>query len=202
MRNRMKHRLLMFTAVLSLYQAMYSQATPAGVATSTSFVSSVVPTLGSALGDGEVHYSLSAGEVIQHGLYSGSGTDFSTNLSGSVGYSRSSERAPFSMLFSGGLLLTTQSQATVQTYQNASVSQSFAINSRTNFFVSDSVSYIPQSPTTGYSGIAGVGDLGTIQGPAQGPAGGILTNYGRRVSNSLDGGLERRFTASTSVSGS
>ncbi len=198
----MKDRLLIFTAVLSLCPAMYGQATPAGVATNTSFVSSVVPTLGSALSDGEIHYSLSAGEVIQHGLYSGSGFDSSTNLSGSVGYSKSSERAPFSLLFSGGLLLTSQSEAKVQTYQNASISQSYAITSRMNFFVADSVSYIPQSPTTGYSGIAGTGDLGTIQGPAQGPAGGILTNYGRRISNSLSGGLERTFTAATSVSGS
>ncbi len=198
----MKHRFLMFTAALSLCPAMYGQAAPAGVATNTSFVSSVVPSMESVLGDGEVHYSLSAGEVIQHGLYSGSGTNFSTNLSGSVGFSRPSERAPFSLLYSGGLLLTNQSQATVQTYQNASLSQTLALTSRMNFFVSDSVSFIPQSPTTGYSGVAGTGDLGPIQGPAQGPAGGILTNYGRRISNSLNGGLERRFTAATSVSGS
>jgi hypothetical protein len=197
----MKPRFLMFAALLAVCPAMYGQAAPAGVATNTSYGSSLFPSLGSTFGDGTLHYSLSAGEVVQLGLFNGSGTDYTTNLSGSAGYVASSERLPFSFLYSGGLLLTSQSQATVQTYHNASISQGFVMTPRMSFSVSDSVSYLPQSPTTGYSGIAGIGDIGPINGPAQGPAGGILTNYGKRVSNSLYGTLERKLTASTSISG-
>jgi len=105
------------------------------------------------------------------------------------------------MLYSGGVLLTTQSVATVQTYQNASISQQY-ITPRWVFGATDSVSYLPQSPTTGYSGIAGAGDAGSINGPSQGPAGGILTNYGNRVSNALGVTIERRLTAATSITGS
>jgi hypothetical protein len=197
----MKNGFLMLTALFSLSPAMFGQAAPAGVATNASSGSSLVPSLGGVITDGTVHYSLSAGEIIQHGLFSGSGNYYSTNLSGTAGYVSPSERYPFSMLYSGGLLLTTQNQATVQTYQNASISQEFVMTPHWSFGVADSVSYLPQSPTTGYSGIAGVGDIGPIQGPAQGPAGGILTNYGNRVSNSASGNIERKLTASTSVSG-
>jgi len=177
---------------------LYGQATPTAVATPSSSLS---PSFGGPITDGEVHYSLSAGEIISHGLFSGSGTETTTNLSGAAGYSSRSERLPFSMIYSGGVLISTMSGQTFQTFQNASLAQQF-ITPRWVFGVSDSVSYLPQSPTTGYSGIAGVGDLGPLQGPGQGPAGGILTNYGKRVSNSLDGNLERKLTASTSIVGS
>lgn len=198
----MKARFVILTALLSLCHIVRGQAAPAGVATPDNyFTTSLLPTLGSTFGDGVVHYSLGAGEIIQHGLYSGGGTNSTTNLSGSVGYGGNNPRFPFSALYSGGLLLTNFDQASVQTYQNATLSQGFVITPRMSFNVSDSVSYLPQSPTTGYSGIPGVGDLGTT-GPAQGPAGGILTYYGRRITNSLGGGLERKLTASTSISGS
>ncbi|HEX7158546.1 MAG TPA: hypothetical protein VF214_06015 [Edaphobacter sp.] len=192
--------LMMVTAVLSLSPALYGQAAPTAEATVGSGTS-LTPSLGKSISDGEIHYSVSAGETISHGFFSNQGTYSSTNLSGAVGFSSRSERRPFSMMISSGLLLTSQSGSTVQTYQNASVSQTF-ITHRWVFGLSDSVSYLPQSPTTGYSGVAGVGDVGTIQGPAQGPAGGILTESGRRVSNSLGGSVERMLTASTSVSGS
>jgi hypothetical protein len=72
------------------------------------------------------------------------------------------------------------------------------------FNVSDSFSFLPQSPTTGLSGIPGVGDLGSIplQGPVDGPAGGILTVAGNRYQNTLSGSLERQIGHATSVSGS
>lgn len=198
----MKTGFLMITALMSLSSAMYGQAAPTAVAGNGSgSATSLAPSPGGLKTDGTIHYSLSASEIFQHGLFSGPGTYYTTSLSGSAGYVSESQRLPFSMLYAGGLLLTTQSQSTVQTFQNLALSQEF-VTPRWVFGVSDSVSYLPQSPTTGYSGISGTGDLGPIQGPSQGPAGGILTNYGNRVSNSLDGNLERKLTASTSVSGS
>lgn len=198
----MKIVFLMITALMSLSSAMYGQAAPTAVAGNGSgSATSLAPSLGGPSTDGTMHYSLSAAEIFQHGLFSGPGTYYTTSLSGSAGYVSESQRLPFSMLYSGGLLLTSESQSTVQTFQNLALSQEF-VTPRWVFGVSDSVSYLPQSPTTGYSGISGTGDIGPILGPAQGPAGGILTNYGTRVSNSLGGNIERKLTAATSVSGS
>lgn len=198
----MKTGFLVLAAVTTLSSAMYGQAAPTAVASnSTVGTTSLAPSLGTINFDGTLHYSLSASELFQHGLYTGTGMDYSTSLSGMAGYVSNSRRHPSSLLFSGGLIITTQNQATFQTFQNLAVSQQY-VTPRWVFGVSDSVSYLPQSPTTGYSGIPGVGDIGTIEGPSQGPAGGILTNYGNRVSNTLTGNVERMLTASTSISGS
>jgi hypothetical protein len=192
----------LITALVSLSSAMYGQAAPAGEVTSTSFGASFVPGLTSAIADGIVHYSLSASEIVNHQAYTGSGTYSSTNLSGNVGYQGSSERLPFSLLYGGGVLFNGGDGGGeyTQTYQNVVVSQGFN-TARWNFNVSDAVSFLPSSPTTGYSGVAGTGDLGNNQGPSSGPAGGILSNSGKLVANALTGTVSRRITAATWVSG-
>lgn len=193
----MKIGVAIFTALVALSPVMYGQAAPTAVASNSSWFS---PLLGGITPDGTFHYSLSAAEIIEHGLYTNSGTDASTSLSGNAAYQSTSENRPFSLLYSGGVLFTTQYQSTVQTYQNASVSQELVMRNWV-FGVSDSVSYLPQSPTVGASGVAGTGDIGLFPGPGQGPAGGILTNYGTRVGNSLDGDVERRLGGATSING-
>jgi hypothetical protein len=54
------------------------------------------------------------------------------------------------------------------------------------------------------SGIPGVGDLGAfpVQGPVAGPAGGIFSAAGNRISNALSGSVERELGKATSISGS
>ncbi len=153
--------------------------------------------------DGTLHYSLGVSQLIQDGLYGAGNVTGATNLSGSAGYASMSKDKPFSMLYAGGVLFNTGSGQGTQTYQNIAASQSL-IRGRWIFNVSNSFSFLPQSPTTGYSGISGVGDLGTtpISGPSQGPAGGVLTFAANRISNTLSGSIERRLTGSTSVSGS
>jgi hypothetical protein len=153
--------------------------------------------------DGTVHYSLSASQLIQDGLYGSGNVTEATNLSGSAGYASLSKNAPFSLLYAGGVMFGWGSGQGTTTYQNIVASQGL-IRGRWIFNISNSFSFLPLSPTTGYSGISGVGDLGTtpISGPAQGPAGGVLTFSGNRISNGLTGSVERRLTGSTSVSGS
>ena len=150
--------------------------------------------------DGTFHYSLSGSELMETG-YNGAAPGFSTVFSGAAAYSSTSEVRPFNMVYSGGLLLGNQYGNSVTTFQNFSVSQAL-IRGPWTFGIGDSVSYLPQSPTTGISGIPGVGDLGlTLPGPSTGPAGGVLTNDATNVSNSLSGNLARRITPLTSVSG-
>jgi len=174
--------------------AIYGQAVPA---------SSMSPTIGPNLPtiDGVLHYSLSASEMFQTG-YRSQGVTAMTSLSGNAGYNSRSTVRPFSMLYAGGVLLGNRYGQGVRTFQNFAVSQGLVAGAWI-FGISDSVSYLPQSPTTGLSGIPGVGDLGSqpIQGPSVGPAGGALFNNSVNISNSLSGSLERRLTSLTSASG-
>ncbi|MCU1222810.1 MAG: hypothetical protein JWQ42_903 [Edaphobacter sp.] len=190
----------MWIAISTLFltnAVSYGQAAPTAVA-SPSSSGSVQSWI-----DGTVHYALTASESVQIGYFGSGNVTESTNLSGNVGYVSTSKNLPFSMVFAGGVLFGNQSGQGTTTYQNVAVSQGL-IKGRWIFGVSDSFSYLPQSPTTGWSGIPGVGDIGSqpISGPAQGPAGGVLTFSGNRISNALSGSVERRLTGATSVSGS
>lgn len=179
----------------------YGQAVPtAGL--STSYNAGADPTAGPKLSwaDGNVHYSLMANEMIQFSFYGQGRNTSTTALAGNVGYVTLSETHPFALLFGGGVLIGQGGQGT-STYQNLAVSQTY-IKGRWIFSANDSFSFLPQSPTTGINGIAGI-PLGSIplDGPSGGPAGGVLTYSGNRISNSLSGNVERMLTGKTSISG-
>jgi hypothetical protein len=152
--------------------------------------------------DGTVHYSLSASEIVQYGYYGSGNVTSSTALSGVVGYSSLSRVHPTSLLFAGGVVIGQGGQGT-STYQNFVISQTL-IKKRWVFNVTDSFSFLPQSPVTGVAGVPGINSPGTIpiDGPSQGPAGGILTYSGNRISNVLSGTIERQLSGRTSASGS
>ncbi|WP_260703637.1 hypothetical protein [Edaphobacter flagellatus] len=151
--------------------------------------------------DGTVHYGLSATELLQFGYYGANNVTSTTALSGNVGYANLSQTHPFMMLYSGGVLIGQGGQGTT-TFQNIALSQSL-VKGRWILGVNDSFSYLPQSPTAGVSGIAGVGQIGTvpIQGPSYGPTGGVLTYSGNRIGNTVGGDIERLLTGRTSISG-
>jgi hypothetical protein len=153
--------------------------------------------------DGVLHYALTASQLVENGFYGSGNVTSSTALSGDVAYNAKSEVRPFSLLFAGGLILPNQSGQGTSSYWNVSASQGLITRSWV-FNISDTFSYLPQSPTTGLSGIPGVGDLGSIpvQGPGAGPAGGILTNVGDRYVNDVTGSVERQINHNTSISGS
>jgi len=148
--------------------------------------------------DGTVHYSLSASEIVQYGYYNAGSTTSSTALSGLLGYSSLSEVHPTTLLFATGVVFGQGGQGTT-TYQNFAITQSL-IKGRWNFNVTDSFSFLPQSPVTGVAGVPGINNPG-IDGPSQGPAGGVLTFSGNRISNLVSGMVERDLTARTSLSG-
>jgi hypothetical protein len=177
------------TGTLSL-----AQAVPAGVAVANENPFSLPI-------DGTIHYSLSASEIVQFGYYGPGDVTESSALSGNLAYQGTSQRLPFSLLFAGGVLLPNQQGQGVTTFQNIAVSQGYV--TRTWIFnVSDTFSFLPQSPTTGLSGVAGVGDLGVvpISGPTDGPAGGVFSLSGDRIGNSLSGSAERQLGRATSIS--
>lgn len=175
--------------------AAFAQAAPA---------STMSPSVGPGLPsiDGIFHYTLSASEQLQTGDLE-SGLGYSTALSGTASYTSRSVAHPFSLLYAGGLLLGNLYSNNLTPYQNLAISQGL-VKGAWSFGVIDSVSYLPESPTTGLSGIPGVGDLGSqpTTGPSSGPAGGILTANATNISNALTGDAERRLSARTSASGS
>jgi hypothetical protein len=201
MKIQMKTQIVLLTLLLAMSSICYGQAVPAGVATVTPSATNSPLSLPSF--DGIVHYALSASEIVQLGYYGSGDVTSSAALSGDVAYTAKSTVRPFSLLFAGGVILPNQPGQGVSTYQNIAVSQGYVTKTWV-FNITDSFSFLPQSPTTGLSGIPGVGDLGVvpIQGPVEGPAGGVLSISGNRVANSISGSVERQITPATSISGS
>jgi hypothetical protein len=150
---------------------------------------------------GTLQYAVSASESLSWGYYGNQGSAKSTNLTGDVAYISNSKRDPFSMIFSGGRSWATSEQPSY-TYLNLALSQVVSAG-RWNFVLSDSVGYLPGTPTTGLSGVAGVGDLGVAPVQVGGDTGqGVLTNYSSRVTNTASGSLQRPLTGKTSINAS
>ncbi len=190
----MKTHILLLT-LLALPCSLWGQATP---------TASVQPVTTSGMNfpaiNGNFQYGLTAAEVIQRG-YSNNGTNASTSLSGDLAYTSKSERHPSSLIYAGGLQFGNYSGRTVTFFQSLGASQSYITRSWV-FSLSDSLSYLPQSPTVGLSGIPGTGDLGLnpVQNGLE-PSQNILSIGNSRISNSVSGSVERRLDAFTSVSG-
>jgi hypothetical protein len=201
MKNAMKIRIAVSALLLTIGSISYGQAVP------TSGGNTPISSIGSAPNplalDGTLHYALNASEIIQYGYFGAGQVTNSTALSGDASYSGKSVVYPFSMLFAGGVILQNQQGQGTTSFWNIAASQGLVTRSWV-FNVSDSFSFLPQSPTTGLSGIPGVGDLGSIPvpGPTEGPAGGIFSFAGDRISNSVSGSAERQITRDTSLSGS
>jgi hypothetical protein len=202
MKDVMKFRIAISALLLTAGSISYGQAIPAGSPpTPISSIGSSAPNLSAF--DGVLHYALSASEVIQFGYYGAGQVTNSTVLSGDVSYTGKSEIRPFSLTFAGGVILANQSGQGTSYFSDVSVSQGY-VTRHWDFNIADSFSFLPQSPTTGLSGIAGVGDIGSlpVPTPVEGPAGGIFSNAGNRYANTLTGSAERQISRDTSISGS
>ena len=186
-----------FCFVAFLGSAAAAQSIPAGVGTTpANAIGFELPKL-----SGSFNYALNAAELISTGFYSSQGTQYNTDLSGEATYLSSSTVHPFSAIYSGGVLLANSGEPTT-TFQSLSLTQNF-MTKHWNFGVADTVSYLPESPVTGLSGIPGVGDLGITPAPLGPDAGiGILTTYGPRVSNTVTGSVSRTINRHLSAQAS
>lgn len=169
----------------------HAQSIPADTGVAPTGVGFSLPRIG-----GSLNYGVSVSELISTGFYN-SGTSYSTNVSGDLGYVSKSQRHPFSAVYNGGVLIANSNQPTT-VYQGLSFSQ--VLNTkRWNIAVTDSVALLPESPVGGLSGVPGTGDLGVDPVSVGATSGiGILTSYGPRVSNSLSGTVARQFTGKLS----
>ncbi len=150
---------------------------------------------------GSLSYAVTLSGNVTNGYNGGSGTSGFTTVSGDLAYLTESKLHPFSLVYSGGYFanLTGNSQSSV--FQNLALSQVLT-RGRWSYTVADSVSYLPQSANSGFSGVPGVGDTGTAPvDVGTGTGLGVLTDNQSRVTNSVIGSAERRLTPSTSLSG-
>lgn len=150
---------------------------------------------------GTLSYSLTGSEMLEK--YNGSSLNAETAVSGNLAYLSKSEQDPFSMVYSGGYLFNASSDGSYSTtFQDLAVSQVMRTRAWT-YVVADALSYLPGAPTTGLSGVAGVGDVGVP--PVQtgiGPDQNILTNYSNRLSNGLSGSATWQVSPNLDVEGS
>ncbi len=183
---------LAFLAAFPASRPVKAQSIPANIGSvpSTGF--------GEAPLAGSFNYALTASELISNGFFNNGGASYSTNLSGDAVYQSGNPSHPFSLVYTGGVLLQNAGQPTT-TYQELSLSQSLKTKNW-NFNIQDAVTYLPESPVSGLSGIPGVGDLGIVPVPVGPESGiGVLTTYGPRVSNTLTGSASRILTARVSA---
>jgi len=204
----MKVGISILTLTLSLGAVAYGQAPPEGGVSANANATPATSASPSSLFsyptlDGALHYAVSASQLVQYGYFGPGNASYSAVLSGDASYTSLRPNTPFNMLFAGGVYIPESGGQSTSPFVDLEVSQGL-VAKQWVFGISDSVSYLPESPTTGLSGVPGVGDIGTypIIGPASGPAGGVLTESGNRVSNSVEGSVERLLTGKTSVSGS
>jgi len=103
------------------------------------------------------------------------------------------------MVFTGGRSWSNSGQPSYG-YLNLGLSQVIGMG-RWTLVLSDNPNYLPGTPTTGLSGVAGVGDLGVAPVQIGGDSvQGVLTNYSTRVTNSAVASLTRPLTGRTSLS--
>jgi hypothetical protein len=155
---------------------------------------------------GTLHYAVRFSQIMNLDTATDNDLGQTGSVSVDAGYNSTSERHPFGLLYSGGGLWTTQAGSKNSSFQNLQLTQQFVAR-KWIFNISDSVSYLPQAPSTGASGIPGVGDLTGSLGFGTLPLGivpnqSILTNYAPRISNATSGGLEYRLDGRTALTGS
>jgi hypothetical protein len=175
--------------------AAFGQALPAAEAAPISTGFALPTSLGS------LQYAVSASQSEIWGYYGTGGAASATNLTGDVAYLSNSKLNPFSMVFAGGYSFGEGGQPSYS-YLNLGLSQVANVG-RWNVVLSDSVSYLPGTPTSGLSGVAGVGDVGVNPVQVGGDTGqGLLTDYSDRVSNTAAVGVSRQITGKTSLNAS
>lgn len=186
---------LVAVLILLMARAARGQALPAAEASpiSTGFE---LP-----LTAGTLQYGVTASESLIWGYYGNSGIAESTSISGDLGYISHSSRDPFSAVIAGGHGWSTSSEPSYS-FLTLGLSQVVGVG-RWNFVLSDNLSYMPETATTGLSGIAGVGDLGVNPVQVGTDIGqGVLTNYSSRIDDTATVAIQRQLTGKTSLNGS
>jgi len=145
---------------------------------------------------GTLRYDLRYSQTAQ--IYGGSlGDTQSSVVSGDLTYANLSQSRPFSVTYSGGDIWNISGGSYGSgVFQHMLVSQGL-LGRKWQLSLTDDASYMPQSPTGGFSGIPGVGDLPQ---PPNAPSQPILTLNTRSVFNSVSPSFSHVLNHATSLS--
>jgi hypothetical protein len=154
---------------------------------------------GSPTGNERTQYAL---RYSQTGQFSSTiSNSQSSTLSGSAGYANQNEHLPFSLNYAGGFAWTlTGTPYNSGQFHRLYLSQGIDSH-KWKILLSDDVSYLPQSPTTGFSGIPGIGEPigGTSPAPPSSSQS-ILAFNTHAINNQGNGELTYDVNSATSFS--
>jgi hypothetical protein len=177
----MKKYFAILTIALAACAAAHAQVAPAANAGPASF-----------------GYSLNYAQSAEFG--SGQGDWQTAMASGNLHYRSGFERAPFSVSYAGGYTWTIVGPGFSTGYFQHLLGSQALVWRRSSIQVYDDISYLPQAPVTGFSGVPGTGEpIGT---PSPSPTSDqtILTLKTRSVDNFLGGSFQEKLSFATSVS--
>lgn len=152
---------------------------------------------GHPLPAGNLNYSVRYSQTAEFG--GGLGDWQTSAVSGDVGYTNGSQRRPFSLQYGGGYnwILTGPSYGT-GFFHRLMISQGLDLH-RWNISLNDNVSYSPESPTIGFSGIPGVGEPVTGPAPTQPSDQSILSLTTHVVDNDSSANISRPLNHALSL---
>jgi hypothetical protein len=120
-------------------------------------------------------------------------------LSGSVAYANRDLEKPFIMDYAGGYNFTLSGPGYSQgQFHHMYLSQGVNLR-RWHFRVADNASYLPQSPTTGFSGIPGIGEVIGLPNPISSTNQSILTISTHVLNNNAIGEMEHVLNYATTA---
>lgn len=159
----------------------------------------VVPSLNQAPAPDEFRWSIGGSEALLWGYNGISGVTSTSDVNATASYVSGNQLHPTSFLYSGGYLFSDSSSQPSGSYQNFGISQQF-LSKHYGVVFGDTVSYLPNAPVFGLSGVPGVGDIGTQPiGTGGLPVDSILTDFGRRVTNTASGSVTFKISPATFV---
>jgi hypothetical protein len=150
-------------------------------------------------GTASLGYSLNYAQTAT--INSSYGNQQRSTASGILDYANGGVRLPFQVTLAGGIGWTEAGTSYGNGfYENLAISQGM-IWRKTRVEVGDSLSYLPLSPITGFSGVPGTGE--PIGGSGQPPTTNqsIITVATRSIANGVNGAVNQRLDSDWSLSG-
>lgn len=122
-----------------------------------------------------------------------------SNVSGSVAYANAEKQKPFTMQYAGGYTwnLAGPDYQSGQ-FHRMDLTQGF-VSRRWKLNLEDDVSYLPQAPTTGFSGVPGIGEVIGTPNPNPSTNQSILTLNTHILDNNARGTLDHTLSYSTTL---
>ena len=182
---------VMAILLLSVSAASRAQVVPAAIAPPSASETSGLPV------SGTLHYDVRYAQTAQFG--SGQGGQQWSYATGDASYANTGKRFPFSMQYGGGYGWAWAGPPSAgNVFQHLSLSQGM-VGRTWNLMASDNVSYSFETPTTGFSGVPGIGEPIGGTGTTTPPHQTILTVNTRSVDNYTTLEFGRRLDSATSL---